>query len=544
MLTPSEALARFAVGLRPEDVPERVRAKARAQILAVLGGLYGSAANDDARAVAAAGAAHGASGPSRFLPGGGPASLDDALLVATSATMALDFDDYVFAGHTGHSAVLVPLLLGAAVGASGREALTAQIIANEVGARLGAAMLIGPLNGQMWAPIHGAAAAVAAARLLGLDAERTADALGIALAAPPFPLMPAFMGSGAKVLTAALPTRMGVQAAELAARGMRGARDVIEGPHGLLAQFAYSPAPFFLGGLGTAWLTDTIAYKVYPGCAYIGSTIDAVLEILKSTPIAHDDVDRVDVRASLVTVAMQRLSEAHAPRDRLAPVNINFSIPFNVALALRHGRLDPRVLETAALAREEQTLRALAARVHVHHDWSMTLALGAAVERSLHLRHALGGLDLRGVLRARRELVGDLALPDGRSLRAALRELVPPLFAAGRRAIVGGPRSRHEGRSSEPAAPGGYDLARADLEGFTFPFAAHVAVRTRAGRVHEALVTRPRGTPGDWEASFRWTEEKLRREALAASPDSQPERIVDIVRRYEDRSPRELVALL
>ncbi len=396
MFTPSEALARFAVELRPDDIPERVRAKARAQILAVLGGLYGSAANDDARAVAEAAAAHGAGGPSR-LPGGGPASLDDALLVASSASMALDFDDYVFAGHTGHSAVLVPLLLGAAVGVSGREALTAQIVANEVGARLGAAMLIGPLNGQMWAPIHAAAAAAAAARLLGLDAERTADALGIALAAPPFPLMPAFMGSGAKVLTAAHPTRMGVGAAELAARGMRGARDVIEGPHGLLAQFAYSPAPFFLGGLGSAWLTDTIAYKVYPGCAYIGSTIDALLEILRQTPIAHDDVDRVDVRASLVTVAMQRLSEAHAPLDRLAPVNINFSIPFNVALALRHGGLDPRVLETAALAREEETLRALAARVHVHHDWSMTLALGAAVERSLHLRHALGSLDLRGV---------------------------------------------------------------------------------------------------------------------------------------------------
>lgn len=538
MLSLCEALAEFAVRLRPEDIPERVRRKARAQVLAVLGALYGSAANDDARAVAAAAGARAGQGPARLLPSGAATTVEDALLVAASATMALDFDDYVFAGHTGHSAVLVPLLLGASVGASGREALAAQIVANEIGARLGASMIIGPLNGQMWAPIHAAAAAAAAGRLLGLDASGVADALGIALAAPPLPLMPGFMGSGAKVLTAATPALMGLQAAHLAARGMRGARDIIEGRHGLLARFAYAPAPFFLGGLGRAWLTDTIAYKVYPGCAYIGSTVDALLEILAETPIAHEDVERVDVRASLVTVAMQHLSEAHAPEGRLSPVNINFSIPLNVALVLRHGRLDPRVLETASLAREEQALRALAARVHVHHDWGMTLSLGAAVEGSLHLRHALGDLDLGGVLRARKELLGGVALPDARSVRTALRELWGPLFASGRRALT----TRRSARGSDGRE--GYDLGRADLEGFTFPFAAHVAVRTRAGRVHEALVRQPRGTPGDWEASFRWTEEKLRREALAARPDSQPERIVDIVRSYEDHTPRQLLDVL
>jgi 2-methylcitrate dehydratase PrpD len=541
VLTLCETLAKFTVGLRVEDIPDRVRRKARAQVLAVLGALYGSAGNDDARTVAAAVSARGGHGPVRLLPSGGAATVEDSLLVAASATMALDFDDYVFAGHTGHSAVLVPLLLGASVGASGREALTAQIIANEVGARVGAAMLVGPLNGQMWAPIHAAAAAAAAGRLLGLDEEGVADALGIALAAPPLPLMPGFMGSGAKVLTAAHPAWMGLGAAQLAARGMRGARDVIEGRHGLLARFAYAPAPFFFGGLGREWLTDTIAFKVYPGCAYIGSTIDALLEILRQVPLAHDDVERVDVRASLVTVAMQHLAEAHAP-PRLSPVNINFSIPLNVALVLRHGRLDPRVLETAALSREEATLRALAARVHVHHDWGMTLALGAAVERSLHLRHALTRLDLRGVLRARQELLGGLTLPDARSVRVALRDLWGPLFASGRRALSGtlaGGRAAHAAGDAE-----GYDLGRADLEDFTFPFAAHVTVRTRAGRVHEALVTEPRGTPGDWEASFRWTEEKLRREALAARPDSQPERIVDIVRRYEDHTPRELLDVL
>lgn len=536
MLSPSEELARFAARLTLDEVPERVRRKARHQILAVLGALYGSSRSEDARTVAACVTPRTAPGAVRLLPAQSVGTTEDALLSACSATMALDFDDYVFAGHTGHSAVLVPLLVGAEMDASGSEALVAQIVANEIGARLGAAMLIGPLNGQMWAPIHAAAAACAAGRLLGLDEGGIADALGIALGAPPMPLMPSFMGSGAKVLTAALPARTGLLAARLAARGMRGARDVIEGPGGLLARFSYAPAPFFLGGLGRAWLTDTIAFKVYPGCAYIGSAVDALLEILARSPIDARDVDRVDVHASLVTVGMQHLSEAHAPEGRLSPVNINFSIPFNVALVLRHGRLDPRVLETESLAREEAVLRALAARVRVHHDWTMTMSLATAVERSLHLRHALRALDPRGLWRARRELVGEVARPTARDVRDAIRTLAGPTWSAlrGRR---GRPRT-------EPREHAEYDLGRADLEGFTFPFGARVEVRTKDGRTFAHEVDRPRGTPGDWDATFRWTEEKLRREAGFAGVGSRAGAIVDCVRCFETSSARQLHDLL
>ena len=529
MLTVCEELAGFASELRLDDVPERVRGKARHQILAILGALYGSQRSEEARAVAAVVADRAGGGPVRRLPGPGMACAEDALLSACSATMALDFDDYVFAGHTGHSAVLASLFVGAEVGASGRDALLAQIVANEVGARLGAAMMVGPLNGQMWAPIHAAATACAAGRLLRLDASGIADALGIALAAPPLPLVPAFMGSGAKVLTAATPTWMGLVAARLAARGMRGARDVIEGRGGLLDRFSYAPATFFFGGLGRAWLTDTIAYKVYPGCAYIGSCVDALLQIRAA-----------DVHASLVTVGMQHLSESHAPRGPLSPVNINFSIPFNVALVLRHGRLDPRVLQTESLAREESELRDIASRVVVHHDWGMTATLAAAVEGSLHLRHALRSLDLRGILRARRELLGGIGrtdAPNARRVLAQLGAVAGPAFRAARGAVAGR-RGERAGRS----AP--YDLGRADLESFTFPFGARVVVRTRGGRVFEATVVRPRGTPGDWEDSFRWTEEKLRREANFAGADSQATPIVDIVRTYENRTARQLLDVL
>src|SRR6266566_4810844 len=88
--------------------------------------------------------------------------VDDALYALTALSMALDFDDYVSFGHTGHSGVLVPLLLAADTGASGPDQLLGQVVANEVEARLGGACLIGPQNGQLWSFIHAAGGAVAA----------------------------------------------------------------------------------------------------------------------------------------------------------------------------------------------------------------------------------------------------------------------------------------------------------------------------------------------------------------------------------------------
>lgn len=542
MVTTAEILGDFAAGLHLEDVPERVLRKARHQTMAILGALYAGQSSPDAMAVRTVVAGRAVPhGRVPIVPGRDlrAASAEDSLLAASAATMAHDFDDYVFAGHTGHTAVLVPLLLGAELGSDGREALTAQVIANEVAARIGAAVAIGPHNGQMWAPIHAVGAACAAGRLLGLDATSIADAIAIALYSPPFPLMPGFMGSGSKLLTAALPAWMGLGAARLAAAGMRGARGIIEEAHGFLHHFSYAPARSFFGGLGRAWLTDTIAYKVYPGCAYIGSAIDALLELSKRNGLVAADVDSVDVHASIVTTAMQRLAEAHAPKGRLTAVNINFSIPFNVALTLIHGRLDTRGLGPRALDEHEDTLRDLASRVKVRHDWELTARLATALERSLHLRHLLPEIRPAGLLRARRELLGASTLSPSSAAELA------SIGRALRWMLRGAKRSA--GRSSRPGSTGGdrpaarYDLARADLESFTFPFGARVVVRTRAGRQLEATVETPRGTPGPWEESFRWTEEKLCREALALERGCDPEHLLQLLRSYERHSPGEVL---
>src|SRR5205823_10059793 len=118
-----------------------------------------------------------------------------------AASIAHDWDDYLYMGHTGHSAVWA----ARALTDDPDRALAAQVAGNELAGRLGAALFLGPHNGQFWSSIHCASAAAAAGVALRLDERQLAHALAISLYQPPYGLWPGFMGPGSKLLTAAQP---------------------------------------------------------------------------------------------------------------------------------------------------------------------------------------------------------------------------------------------------------------------------------------------------------------------------------------------------
>src|SRR5438132_1942583 len=257
-MTRIEEIADWAASLERGDVPDGVVSLARAQRRSVLAAVAASTHDAASRRVLAGVDRWAADGDVR-IPGCERAMrVDDALYAAAALSIALDFDDYACFGHTGHSAVLAPMLLAAETGASGSDQLVAQVVANEVEARLGGACLIGPLNGQLWSFIHAAGAAVAAGRLLGLDGPALAQALAISLYQPPRATVPGFMAPDSKLLTAADPTLAGVRAARLAAAGVTGPVDALEHPEGFLSAFADAPLPGMLDGLGDGWATRTL----------------------------------------------------------------------------------------------------------------------------------------------------------------------------------------------------------------------------------------------------------------------------------------------
>ena len=349
-MTFCEQAGEWAARLDVAELPATVAERARLQRTSI---------------VAAAAAGADAAREFRAVAPDGPLG---EVFASAAASIAHDWDDYLFMGHAGHSAVPVA---SAFAPDDAERALVAQVAADEVAGRLGAALLLGPHNGQFWSSIHCASGAMAAGVALGLDGERLAHALAIALYQPPYGLWPGFMGPRTKLLTAAEPAVQGARAAQLSAEGLDGPLGVVEDRRGLLRHLAFAGRPAMLGELGRVWLTDTLAFKPHPGCAYLQPAVDAIL----GAGVTADEITEVEIGTGYLTVAMERLGEPAG----VTPVGVNFSAARSVAVAAVAGRLTHHELAPEWLDANRAPVTDLARRIRVVHDWSLTLRTARGV---------------------------------------------------------------------------------------------------------------------------------------------------------------------
>ncbi|MBM3629888.1 MAG: MmgE/PrpD family protein, partial [Alphaproteobacteria bacterium] len=195
------------------------------------------AGRDEDVAVAARRAMASASGPgpARAIGGDARMSLPAAALANGVAAHAIDLDDYEIPGSTHPSAVVLGALLALATtrAATLREVLVAHVAGHEAIVRMGEALG----HGHYLAGWHATStigpfgAATACPRLLGLGAEATAHALGLAASASAG--LKHQFGSDAKPVHAGFAARAGLEAALLAAEGIGAAARLFEGRHPL-----------------------------------------------------------------------------------------------------------------------------------------------------------------------------------------------------------------------------------------------------------------------------------------------------------------------
>jgi 2-methylcitrate dehydratase PrpD len=469
--TTIEAIARWAADLRFSDLPERIVEKARWQQASVLGASFAGLHDPGARKVLAATAKHGGSGPARVIAGGFSSSRPAAVFANASVSCTFDFDEILLLGHTGHSAVTVPLVLGEELGRPWSDAVLAQVAANEVAARLGLATFLGPQNGQMLPYIHAAGAAIAAGKLLGLSAEPMAHALAVSLAQAPAPLWPAFLGPiESKVLIAAQGAAMGVRAAELAAEGFSGTLDLLDHPRGFFHRFTFVPFPRALTGFGRTWLSDTLQVKLNASCWYWQALLDELREQVAALgrPIRLDEVRRGTCRVTFLAHsvdAMERLI-ARPSGGALTANDVNFSIPIGVAMMLERGRLVPDDLGPAELAARGDRVRAAASRIAVLHDRGLTRRLLGTLDAAI---------DVAG-------LAGSASLP---ALVLGLRRAKDEFPAAGALSPVEILRTIAEAPSALAALVEGrrrpYDLGAHDLSSFSLPIPGGFEIELAGG---------------------------------------------------------------
>lgn len=365
-----EELGAWASRLTPESVPERVLRRAASQVLSQLGAVRAGADHPLGRRLSAA-----------FGPPMQPDPRRSACVLAGLGSF-LNLDDTAYAGHLSNSTVAVPLAFALARGLDGAAFLTSVVAANECAARITAAATLGPLRGQTALHAHLAGAVAGRLHCEGAPPHRWTDALGLAYAQPPWPLLRAFLASDARLLNALGPVRTAMDACDAAAAGLTGAPDLLEHPDGFLRRFATVPLPEAVtAGLGTRWHTETFSYKMHPGGPGIDAAVDCAFALHHDLGAPAPDalaeaLDDVLVEASLYTVLAAERASRHldGPHRPLGALVLDIGHP--VATALLTGRLTVADLDPQAAA--DPVRRAVAGKVRLRHDPAMTRELLAS----------------------------------------------------------------------------------------------------------------------------------------------------------------------
>jgi len=245
------------------------------------------------------------------------------------------------AGAVSHLGVVVlPALLALSerVPSNGRDFITAGIAGYETGAKIGRA-LITPEFARFFRPTGFAgplAAAVAGSRLLRLDAERTARALGFAANTTGGLNQWPHEGSDDMFFHPGFAARNALTSVELAELGAEASDGALDGPAGLLTAYLGGKAIPEIALFDGPPELLSVYNKPVPACNFAQTSCQAALSATKSAPLAADQVRAIRIAAPYAAVHYPGCDYAGPFHSRL---QAKMSIQFSAAAALRYGKV-------------------------------------------------------------------------------------------------------------------------------------------------------------------------------------------------------------
>ena len=227
-----------------------------------------------------------------------------AALVNGSLIHGCEFDDRYLdrAVHTESLGVPVGLALGESRELDGWALLEGWLLAAEVTVRLAHGYTKGSLNetGFHTTPVFGTVGtAAAAAKLMGLDAERIAKAMAISVSFASGTTEGWNDGSGRnKPLQPGWAAHSGIIAAQMAEAGYDCALNTLDGRRGLFAAHSrdegWDSEPV-MDGIGERWRCLGIAFHIWPLGGSKHNVIECARQLVFEHDIKPDEVLKVDV---------------------------------------------------------------------------------------------------------------------------------------------------------------------------------------------------------------------------------------------------------
>ena len=332
--------ARWIEELRDEDIPAAAYERAKHVLLDWLGCSI-AGAREPLVGILLEELGGEMQGACTLIASGQRARLHDAALINGSVAHALDYDDVNRQLHGHPTACIAPavMALGEFIGANGNDLLTAFIAGTEVACSIGGMCEEGHYEVGFHATgtLGTFGAAAAAAKLMKLDADKTAMAL--AIAASQAAGLKANFGTMTKPLHAGKAAMNGLLAARLAARGFTASDTAIEGAHG----FGQAEVPGFepreiRPEASAPYEVENMLYKYHASCFLTHSTLNAIRDMR-----AKHSFGLGDVEAATLKVRTTHASVCCIPEPK-SGLEIKFSIVHLAAMGL--DGVDTSALET------------------------------------------------------------------------------------------------------------------------------------------------------------------------------------------------------
>jgi 2-methylcitrate dehydratase len=335
--TVAEDIARWVVGLRYEELPPDVIARAKRVLLDTLGCALGAIGAEPVRAAQRVVALQGGNPQATILGLGHKASCDQAAFLNAMALRYFDYNDYLALGRPNHASINVAPALAVAEmqGSSGKTLLLGLVAGYELEVRLRDAIAGKRREGWDDTSIEAQyASAATAGKLLQLDEVRLANALAIA-------------GSNANTLAEVrrgaeltpakgsaepMAARNGVFAALLARAGLTYPLTIFEGDYGFARMVTGSFDEAILRKRTGDFQILKSCIKLWPCVGTAQAPIAAALEIHRRQPRLEE--------ISAITVALSDFAyrqQAAYPEEISTREHADHSIPYTVARALLDG---------------------------------------------------------------------------------------------------------------------------------------------------------------------------------------------------------------
>jgi 2-methylcitrate dehydratase PrpD len=390
----TRTLARFAATHPSRGWSDAVEHEAHRTFLNWAGCAVGAARHEAAQAALDAVAMLQPAAQATVL--GRPERVDmaSAALVNGISSHTFDFDDTHLRTiiHPAGPVASAILALAEATGAPGRALIDALVLGIDVSCRLGNAMY--PDHYDRGWHITGSTgtlgAAAGCARLLGLDEERTAMALGIA-ASQPVGMREQF-GTMTKPFHPGGAARAGLLSALLAKHGFTASPRALEAPRGYV-QVVSTKCDWneVTDELGRRFEISFNTYKPFACGIVIHPSIDACVQ-LRAKGVRAQDVERIELRVHSLVLELTGKKE---PQDGLQG---KFSVYHGCAAGLVFGRAGEGEYDDAIVTREDVVAlrRKVVATVDDSIDEAaadVTAILKDGRRERVFVEHAIGSLE-------------------------------------------------------------------------------------------------------------------------------------------------------